>query len=155
LWINDADAVLVTPDYTVDEARAHLTLVALTGGSLFLGDRLDTLPDDRLALLKHAEILNLWREGSHAIPLDLFKGEPVPSVWKVKLENAAVFGIFNWTDDAAKRSWMPDDLWIDPSCDYAVRDMWTGDQWTISEGKLVLDQAPHSVRLLKLEVIHK
>ena len=59
--MNEPDAVLLTRGWPVEEARAHFTLAALTGGSLFLG--LDTLPAERLALATNPDVLAVWNEG--------------------------------------------------------------------------------------------
>jgi alpha-galactosidase len=150
LFVNDADAVLVTPDYTLEEARAHMTLVALTGGSLFLGDRLDTLPADRLALLKHPGVLDIWRESRHAMPLDLFSGEETPRIWKlVRPSGNIVLGVFNWSD-AEVRIRIPFTIAGIPQVErQKVRDIWSCEPVTVSGDALVLSQGGHSVRLLE------
>ncbi|MEI8342928.1 MAG: alpha-galactosidase, partial [Verrucomicrobiota bacterium] len=42
--ICDPDAFFASPQYSLEEARCHVTLQALMGGFLFGGDRLDALP---------------------------------------------------------------------------------------------------------------
>ena len=144
LFVNDADAVLLTPGWGLEEARAHFTLAALTGGSLFLGDRLDTLPADRLALATNSAVLDLWREGRHAVPVDLFGGEELPSVWRLERRSGAVVtAVFNWLDKEREIS-------LD-TAGRRLRDLWSGAAVPMPKGQLVLRLAPHSVRLIEAQ----
>jgi len=146
--ICDPDAFFVTPQYTMDEARVHITIQALMGGLLFCGDRIDSLPPDRLALLKHEPLLDVWRNHKHAIPLDLFSGVDIPRIWKLELEDRIVFGFFNWLDDASKTSWTLADLELSADS-YRLKDLWSGKSLKLNNGGLTLDMVPHSVRLIE------
>lgn len=150
LFVNDADAVLLTPGWELEEARAHFTLAALTGGSLFLGDRLDALPAERLALATHAAVLEMWREGRHAVPVDLFGGEELPRVWRLKRRSGAmVTAVFNWLDAESETALTGADLGLDARRRYGLRDLWSGASVEMRDGRLVLRQPPHSVRLIE------
>ncbi|MCL5743370.1 MAG: alpha-galactosidase [Acidobacteria bacterium] len=150
LFVNDADAVLLTPGWSLEEARAHFTLAALTGGSLFLGDRLDTLPPDRLALATNPAVLSVWREGRHAVPVDLFSGDELPRIWRAeRLGGAIVTAVFNWLDAEQESAITAGDLGLDPGLRYSLRDLWSGASVEIENGKLMLRQPPHSVRLIE------
>ncbi|HZC76773.1 MAG TPA: glycoside hydrolase family 36 protein, partial [Ktedonobacterales bacterium] len=60
LFTNDADVVMVaSPQLTLDEARVMVTVAALSGGIFLLSDDLETLPAERLALLRNANLLEL------------------------------------------------------------------------------------------------
>ena len=150
LFVNDADAVLLTPGWGLEEARAHFTLAAITGGSLFLGDRLDTLPADRLALATNSAVLDLWREGRHAVPVDLFGGEELPSVWRLERRSGAVAAaVFNWLDKEREVKLDAAGLGLDPARRYRLRDLWSGAAVGMPDGRLVLRLPPHSVRLIE------
>ncbi len=148
LFVGDADSVLVTPDYTLEEARAHMTLVALTGGSLFLGDRLDTMPPDRMALVTNPKVLEIWREGRQAVPIDLFGGAELPRVWKLtRPSGAVVIAIFNWSNDALEAKYQMQALGA--GAGYRLRDVWTQESLAAPGGKLLIRQPAHSVRLIE------
>ncbi len=150
LFVNDADAVLLTPGWDLEEARAHFTLAALSGGSLFLGDRLDTLPADRLALATNPAVLELWREGRHAVPVDLFGGEELPALWRMEGRSGAVAtAIFNWRDERREVTLGAAELGLDPARRYRLRDLWSGTAVEMQSGRLSLRLPPHSVRLIE------
>jgi len=150
LYVNDADAALVTPDYTLEEARAHITLVALTGGALFLGDRLDTLPEDRAALVTHAPLLAIWREGIHAEPLDLFSGKETPEIWKLVRRNGnIVVAFFNWSERRKKIGATLKELGAPLRRALRWTDVWTGKDAAAVDGQLVFDMPAHSVHVVE------
>ncbi len=150
LFVTDPETVLVTPAYTLEEARAHFSLVALTGGSLLLGDRLDTLLDERLALITHAPLLDIWREGRHAVPLDLFNGGELPRIWRlVRRSGSVVIGIFNWDNQPRDDTFELAELVPDTKGPLAIRDVWLGAPIPVQGGRIRLRQEPHSVRLVE------
>ena len=145
---SDADPALVTPDYTLEEARAHFTLVALTGGSLFLGDRLDTLPPERVALVTNPHVLEIWRDGRHAVPVDLFSGAELPRVWKLaRPSGAVVLGIFNWSDSPVESKYKLAEFGVGQRI--RLRDVWSQEPLQAPAGVLELRQPAHSVRLIE------
>ncbi len=149
----DTDAGFASPAYTLEEARCHITLNALVGGLFFTGDRIESLPEERLELLKNKEVIDLWRHGKHAVPLDLFSGVDIPRLWKVDLPDRTVIGIFNWLDKPAIDTWSLEDLWLDGEKEYTMGDLWTGERLKLVNGKLVLSQQQHSVRLIEFKPI--
>src|SRR5207248_2604053 len=75
LFAVDVDvAMAAAPQLTPDEAQVMITVAALSGGVFMLGDDLETLPTDRLALLRNANVLGLVagpgarRQDRHAPP---------------------------------------------------------------------------------------
>jgi len=147
--IADTDSAMVTPVYSLDEARCHFTLTALTGGTLFLGDRVDSLPQERIDLVTNPRVLAIWEEGRHAIPVDLFDGVQCPRIWKLELKERDVVAIFNWMDKETEQTYALEDLWLGGSQSYSIKDVWTEEAVKVSEGKLTLVQPPHSVKLLE------
>jgi alpha-galactosidase len=148
-FISDADAVLATPDYSLDEARAHMTLAALTGGGLFLGDRLDTLPPERLDIIANPDVLEIWRAGRHAVPLDLFDAEPVPRVWRLDISDRVIIAVFNWSDREDQRAWPWAAFGMEKGQTWQVRDIWKGKPIATESNTIHLEQPGHSVTLLE------
>src|SRR5207302_2367564 len=64
-------AMAASPQPPPDEARVMNTIAALSGGIFMLGDDLETLPADRLALVRNPNVLGLVG-GPAAEPVHLF-----------------------------------------------------------------------------------
>lgn len=146
--ICDPDAFFATPLYSLEEARCHITLQALMGGLLFGGDRLESLPKDRVDLYRHKPVLDVWRAGKHAVPLDLFAGPDIPRIWKLVLTDRTLFGFFNWIDEASDTTWSLADLEMTAGT-YRLVDLWSGAAVSLEAGKLKLSMPPHGVRLIE------
>jgi len=146
--ICDPDAFFASPQYSLEEARCHITLEALMGGFLFTGDRLESLPKDRLDLYRHQPLLEVWKNGKHAVPLDLFSGADVPRIWKLELPDRTVLGFFNWIDEASETTWSLADLEM-AARDYRLVDLWSGAAVPLDAGNLKLAMPPHTVRLIE------
>lgn len=148
--ISDPDSFLTTPQITLEEARIHVTLQALMGGFLFGGDRIESLPKDRLDLYKHQPVLDVWAHHEHAVPLDLFTGVDIPRIWKLELVDRIVFGLFNWMDEASETTWSLEDLEL-PAGDYQIKDIWSGETVPMGKTGLTLAMEAHTVRLIEFK----
>jgi len=146
--ICDPDAFFASPQYSLEEARCHITLQALMGGFLFGGDRIESLPKDRLDLYRHQPVLDVWGNGKHAIPLDLFSGVDIPRIWKLELPERTVFGFFNWIDEASETTWALANLEMAAGT-YRLLDLWSGTNLQQDAGKVKLSMPPHTVRLIE------
>ncbi|MBF0199327.1 MAG: hypothetical protein HQL32_16555 [Planctomycetes bacterium] len=145
--ICDPDAFFVTDQFSEDEAKCHLTLQSIMGGLLFIGDRIDLLSDERLAIANHTDILSLNKEGIHAVPLDLFQGPDIPRIWKLELANRTIVAVFNWLDESVASSYEISDFEMTED-NYQVRELWTGHEIDFKES-LNLKEEPHSVKVFE------
>ena len=82
------------PVFQYDEARTWTNLVILTGGSVFLSDRIAMLNRKALELI----YLALEPSGAAAEPLDL-ADEARPSFWLQKLPDGNRLGLINWSKE--------------------------------------------------------
>jgi len=146
--ICDPDSFFTSPQYSLEEARCHVTLQALMGGFLFSGDRIESLPKERLDLYRHKPMLEVWRAGKHAVPLDLFSGADIPRIWKLELPDRTVFGFFNWMDASSETTWSLADLEMAAGA-YRMVDLWSGATVPLDAGKVRLSMPPHTVRLIE------
>ena len=144
----DPDAFFSSPQYSLEEARIHITLQALMGGFLFGGDRIESLPKDRLDLYRHKPLLDVWRSGKHAVPLDLFSGADIPRIWKLEWADRTVVGFFNWVDAASDTAWSLADLEMAAGA-YRLVDVWSGAAVPLVAGTVQLAMPPHTVRLIE------
>src|SRR5438874_816343 len=114
LFAIDADVVMApAPQLSPDEARLMITIAALSGGVFMLGDDLETLPADRLAMLRNPNLLGLVG-GPAAEPVHLFSApereaqdhwfaspQELPPLWvRREPDGGAIVAIYNWTDTA-------------------------------------------------------
>ncbi|MGL5318090.1 MAG: alpha-galactosidase [Bacteroidales bacterium] len=149
--ISDPDAFFVSPSYTLNEAKCHMTLQAIMGGLFFFGDRVESLPEERLALLKNRDIIEVNHIGEYAVPLDLFSGVDIPRVWKIETKDRLIITVFNWMDDASEKSFdFKKDFELN-SKKYNLKELWTGDVKRVSNGKLTLAMEPHSVKIFEFQ----
>jgi alpha-galactosidase len=147
--ICDPDAFFVTPLYTLDEAKSHMTLAAIMGGLFFVGDRLESLPLERLELLKNKEIMAVNKLGVHAMPLDLFTGVDIPTIWKLETKDRLIITIFNWMDDEVTKTYnFKSDFELNNS-NYKLRELWSNESIACGKNDVKLSQAPHSVKIME------
>ena len=146
--ICDPDSFFTSPQYSLEEARCHITLEALMGGFLLGGDRIESLPKERIELYRHKPVLDVWRNRKHAVPLDLFSGADIPRIWKLELTDRTVFGLFNWIDEASETTWSLADLEMAAES-YQMTDLWSGASVPSDAGKVRLSMPPHTVRLIE------
>ncbi len=146
--ICDPDAFFVSPVYSREEAKCHMTLEAIMGGLFFVGDRLESLPPDRIEMLKNKKIMAVNQLGVHAVPLDLFSGADIPSVWKLETKDRLIITVFNWLDEDVTKTYdLKTDFELnDKNCSF--EELWTGDRFVSKHRKLKLTQKAHSVKLL-------
>lgn len=93
-WLNDPDA-LVGTNRPVEGYRAWVTLAAMSGSAITIGDDLAMLSREKLNILRKI----LPARGRVGRPLDLFRSNPA-NVWLLPTtlsgEKSAVLSLFNW-----------------------------------------------------------
>ena len=147
--ICDPDAFFVSPQYTIEEAKCHMTLEAIMGGLFFFGDKVESLPAERLELLKNRDIIAVNKLGVHAIPLDLFSGVDIPTIWKLETKDRLIITVFNWLDnDVTKTYNLKTDFELSSS-KYKLTEIWTKKNFDIVSGKLTLTQPAHTVKIIE------
>ncbi len=149
-WINDPDCLMLRPDtrLSLAEVQTIATVIAVTGGSLFLSDHLPDLPEDRLRI---AEVLQPLI-GKAPYLLDLFDS-PTPSRLQLDMDGPAgrwhLLALFNWEDRPRDLELRPNEFYLDPQSEYFARSFWDGRLYRIAKTPLILDGVPaHGVVLL-------
>jgi alpha-galactosidase len=150
LWANDPDCLLVRDSenaLTLDETRFLATIIALSGGMVFLSDDMLKLPPERLQIAS----LLLPPYGRSAVPVDLMERFP-PSVLRLEVECPFecwwLQGVLHWGD-------APADV-VAPLPDEPVHvfDLWEERYFGVQRGRFAFeDMAPHSARLLALRPV--
>jgi len=131
-WLNSGGCLIVgDKGETLGEAIGRTTLLALTGGTVLLSDRMPELEAQpkRLALVP----LCLPPSDVPARPIDLFKigrDRDYPRVWHLHAQAAwgqwEVVGLLNWSDKTIQEIVRFTDLGLSPTAECLVFDFWTG-----------------------------
>lgn len=168
-YVSDPDAVSVSrqttsnsddkprPSLTLDEAKSSIVLAAVSGGMLEIGDNLPTLGADqeRLALVTNKDLIAMVKLGRSSVPVDLLSYLPEdeqPSIFVLKEDTRqTILSVFNWTDGPRSHNLSFASLGLSGDKTYAVSDIFNeAKAFRLSPGSLAIDQAAHSVRVLKI-----
>ena len=136
-WINDPDALLLRPDsdLSLPEVQSLATIIALSGGALFISDDMTRLPNERLRLGA-----GLFPPiGRRPYVCDLFDSA-TPSHLRLDLENATgawhLLALFNWSDKTQDLTLRLEDFHLNPAQPYLAREFWSGRLARLESGEL-------------------
>lgn len=142
---------------SLEEAKVSIALAAVAGGMFELGDDMPTLgaSQERLALVKNADLLDIAHLGRASTPTDLMTyatSDMQPSIFLLKEDNRqSILTIFNWTEGELKRAINLTSLGLKEAGNYQISEVF-GDQSCCNSSSDTIDlvQPAHSVRMLKL-----
>jgi len=142
---------------TLDEAKVSIALTAVSGGMYEIGDDLPTLGEsqERLALVKNQDLLNMARIGRASVPLDLMtytaEDEQPTEFLLRESPRQTMLTIFNWSSKEQTRSISLATAGLPSSLGYQITEV-LGNQncCSLAAGTIGLKLAPHSVAVLKL-----
>ena len=128
-WWNDPDCLLVREPFTLEQARMWASLIAQTGGVVFISEDLRKLPGDRLSIIK--KVLPVYVPGtlpySYATPVDFLEHNP-PEVWNLKVKRKFgswnILGLYNWTDASKSVHARRADLDLPSDGAFSVYEFW-------------------------------
>jgi hypothetical protein len=125
------------PVFTLEEARTWATIVSLSGGNVFLSDRLSMLNEAGFALVRRV----LEPTGVSAEPLDLGDGDQ-PSLWYADLATERRLAIINWTALPTVRAFdfAAHAIAAPPS----VTDFWSDASLPTTDGRLTVRLSAHA-----------
>ena len=160
-WHNNPDVLIVGDEReTRGEAIGRVTLLALTGGVVMLGDRMPELEQqpERLALCSRA----IPSSGLPARPLDLFRlngtDRTYPRLWHVHASRPwgqwEVLGIFNWSDQPLSETIARDALGL-PAAEHVVWDFWERELVGRLGEELTTEVEPGTARCLRIMPVPK
>lgn len=168
-FVNDPDAFNITDSYLLEDRRAQtpvsltaaqasIALSAVSGGMYEIGDDMLVLgsEEDRLALAKNPDLLNIPKVGRASKPLDLMTYQPEdeqPSIFFLKESpRQSILTVFNWTKTSRSHTLKLTDLGLPAEHKFAVSDVLNqGAQVTLDGETLRIEnQPPESVRVIKL-----
>jgi alpha-galactosidase len=147
-WTNDPDCVVVRASHTqlsLAEVQAWLSVVALSGGMVLVGDDVSQVEPQRLELLGRLLPPSGVAAGAYP-PLAAL----MPQRVHLRADRSHVVAIANWDDGEAEAVWDPRDFPdLDGAARYHLVDLWSGAYLGAHPGPLALGRLPaHGVRLL-------
>ena len=153
LYINDSGNVLtVDKPMPVCEAQIAATIFGLGGGPVMLGDDIDRIAEDRLALIKKV----FPRTPEVATPIDLFDS-PAPDYPKLFHRHVAtdwgewdIVGVLNYSDDPLVLDVSLERLGMEASATCWLWEFWNEQYLGVVEGEFRAVVPPRSARLYRL-----
>ncbi len=131
-WLNSGGCLIVgDANETLGEAIGRATVLALTGGTALLSDRMPELEaqPERMALVP----LCLPPSDVPARPIDLFdvgRDRDYPRVWHLHADAGwgqwEVVGLLNWSEEPVEQTVSFEDLGLAADAECLVYDFWTG-----------------------------
>jgi hypothetical protein len=128
-WTNDPDCLLVREPFTINQARMWASLIALSGGVVFISEYLPTLPTNRLDIIKKTMPVYKNSGGGYGFgrPMDLLENNP-PTLWDFRVNRPFaewhVVGLFNWSGQEASRKLTFRSLGLDQEAPLHLVDFW-------------------------------
>ena len=167
-FVNDPDAFNTTgeffsdfpkplPSLTLSAAEASIALSAVSGGMYEIGDDMLVLgsQDDRLALVKNSDLLNMAKIGRASTPLDLMTYAPEdeqPSIFFLRESlHQSILTVFNWTKTARSHTLKLADLGLPSQHRFTPVDVLRQNTPIPLAGDTVQieNQPPESVKVIK------
>jgi hypothetical protein len=168
-FVNDPDAFNTTnqsfrdsrelhTSLTLAAAQASIALSAVSGGMYEIGDDMLVLgsEDDRMALVKNTDLLNMAKIGRVSAPLDLMTYEPEdeqPSIFFLQESpHQAILTVFNWTKTSRSHTLRLVDLGLPSEHLFTALDVLRQNTPVPLAGASIQieNQLPESVRVIKL-----
>ena len=153
LYINDSGNVLtVDKPLSLSHAQIHTTIHALSGGPSMIGDDVDRMDAERLALIKKT----LPRPRDVAVPVDLWDVTypDYPRVFHRHVEKQwgqfDVVAVYNLDEEPITRSVDLTRLGLKPEADYLAWEFWNEEYVGRVSGSLRAQVPANSVRVFRL-----
>ena len=135
VWYNDPDPVYVRDAVPIGRARLMASWTALGGLLYNFSDWLPWLSEKRIEILKRT--MAPHRKPRQVRPVDYFD-RTIPNVWKLTDSDCAVFGLYNWSTNAALTVDYPAAFCdLDPEKTYVGFDFWGNAPVAPFKGRLV------------------
>lgn len=128
-WRNDPDCLLVREQFTVGQARMWASLIAISGGLVFISEDLTSLPAQRLAIIKNILPVyhNTTKSYQYGRPIDILENE-LPQVWHLPVAKSFgawdIAAVFNWGESDCQKNIRFDMFGLNPEETYLVYDFW-------------------------------
>jgi alpha-galactosidase len=153
LYLADSGNLLtVDKPIPVGDAQISATIFGINGGPMMLGDDIDRMAEERLALVRQC----LPRLPECARPIDLFDS-PEPDYVKVfdlpvrtDWDAWEIVAVFNYSPEVLRQTIEPERLGLDPRAEHVVWDFWNERYEGVRTGAFEVCVPPNAVKVLRL-----
>ena len=152
LWFNDGDYLVVRDDkseLSLSEAQAWATIIGLYGGSVILSDRMRTLSQSRLDILK--KIFPIHETA--ATPVDFLKKE-IPEILSADIstsnENWKIVALFNYSEFSTLKTLFFADIGLNTKVEYHVFGFWKQKYHGLFMNSISIPLEPHSCEIIAI-----
>jgi hypothetical protein len=158
LWSNDPDVFLVREPFSIEQAQMWASLIALSGGAVFISENLPELPAERLDLIKKILPPYVNRDSPYGYgrPVDLLDAVP-PSLWNLPVRKDFgswnVIGVFNWGYEDLEKKIQFTSLGLPPDAECLVYSFWEKRYLGRFKRRLELFLPPQECRVLSLRPV--
>jgi hypothetical protein len=153
LYINDSGNVMtVDKPIPMNDAQITATIFAICGGPMMIGDDIERMSAERLALIRKC----LPRTNEVAFPVDLFDSvaPDYPKIFHLKIRQPwdewDIVAVFNYDDEPRRETIAFSRLGLDPSAAYAVWEFWNEQYLGAKKDSFVAAVPPRSARLYRI-----
>lgn len=153
LYLNDSGNVLtVDKPLPLSDAQIHATIHAMSGGPSMIGDDVDRMDEERLALIKKT----LPRSKEVAFPVDLFDSPypDYPKIFHREIKKSwgsfDVVAVYNFTEELLRLPIELPKLKLKSDTDYLVWEFWNSEYVGRITETLTAVVPPKSVRVYRL-----
>jgi len=156
-WINDADRMSAGEPLTLDEARAWASLVALSGSTAPVSDRLDGLAEERLAILRRLMPVAPVRARPLGVGAEDWSGDGADAApaWVLAqvLDDWWMLAAVNWADEPRQLAVSLAEHGVRGAL--AAYDVWADSRAADVDGRVKAALGPHAALLLSLRRPHR
>ena len=148
-WYNDPDVLSIRKSLNTRQAHVLCTIVGLTGQSLFAGDILYELPEERVKMLQRLMPV------CDTYPAHLARNESLQPVWNLMIrrsfEQWNVVALFNWSEKRAHNLKVTAaELGLDPDKTYLMYDFWSDAFLGVMRGTKTVKLEKQSCRVVAI-----
>lgn len=151
VWWTDPDVVCLRPPLTLEQARAWVTLIGITGQIFMTSDKMPSLDEKRVELLRRAY------PPADIRPMELYEIKNKPSIFNLKINKTDVgcwdiAAIFNWAANWTKKGILSiEDLGLQPAENgYIFFDVWKQKVLAMGSNSINIQLPPLTCRLISI-----
>lgn len=148
---------------TTEEYRTHFTLWALLGSPLMIGCDIRSMDDATREILMNRDVITINQDPAYHLAYnartrsDVVGNDEMPIYVRLLDNGDIAIGIFNFTDDVSC-TWnthlMLDSIGLPESTGKTIKlkELWTGEEKTVTNGMLYDDIQPHCCKLYRAKI---
>ena len=151
---NDMDMLQVGRGMSYEEGKAHFSMWCMMNSPLILGNDLTNMSKETLSIITNKDVIAL-NQSPFVYQARRLVDYGDLEVWAKPLVSTisgkVAVGLLNRTKETATIKFRPEDVGLDPSKGYTMKDLWTKKEYPLSRNKEVSMTVPaHGIVVLKI-----